>query len=246
LIIAVVAGLAALAVSQLRVAPTINGLRADLESKTQEAQQAQSAASKARKEAQEAVAARQKAESELETTKADLEIASTRALQQETRANDLEGKLNVTTRERNEARDQLAEWKAFGKTVQEIQGILVENKQLLDDTKVYREENRVLVRNVNLLKNRLDRYEGTKTKVELPAGLKGKVLAVDPKYEFVVLDVGADQGALERGELLVNRSGRLVAKVQILSVQPRHCIANVLPDWKQAEIMEGDLVVVGL
>jgi cell shape-determining protein MreC len=107
-------------------------------------------------------------------------------------------------------------------------------------------ENKVLARDNRQLRSRLEYFEGKKTRVDLPIGLKGKVLAVDPKYEFVVLDVGTDQGALERGEMLINRSGRLVAKVRILSVQPNRSIANVLPEWKQAEIMEGDAAIVGL
>ena len=66
----------------------------------------------------------------------------------------------------------------------------------------------------------------------LPAGLKGKVLVADPKWNFVVLNVGEDQGVLERGELLVNRNGKLVAKVVVRSVQKDRCIANVLPGWE--------------
>jgi len=92
----------------------------------------------------------------------------------------------------------------------------------------------------------LDILQGTKTKVELPPSLKGKVMAVDPKYEFVVLDIGADDGLLARGEMLVNRSGKLVARVRILSLGPHRSVANVLPEWKQGEIMEGDIVLVGL
>jgi hypothetical protein len=80
----------------------------------------------------------------------------------------------------------------------------------------------------------------------LPTGLRGRVLAVDPKFEFVVLDIGEQDGVLERGEMLVNRSGRFVARVRIMSVQPNRSIANVMLDWKQADIMEGDVVTVGL
>jgi hypothetical protein len=37
----------------------------------------------------------------------------------------------------------------------------------------------------------------------------------------------------------------LVAKVRVLSVDSRTSVANVLPDWRQADIMEGDVVMVG-
>jgi cell shape-determining protein MreC len=104
----------------------------------------------------------------------------------------------------------------------------------------------MLSRKLRQVQNELDFIKGDIKKVELPAGLKGRVVAVDPKYEFVVLDIGQEQGVLERGEMLVNRSGRLVAKVRILSVHQTRSVANVLPDWKQGEILEGDFVIVGL
>ena len=74
--------------------------------------------------------------------------------------------------------------------------------------------------------------------------LRAKVIAVDPKYDFVVLDAGGNQGIVEGAKLLVNRDGQLVGKIKITSVEPNRSIGNVLPEWKQAgnEIMEGDLV----
>src|SRR3546814_1545556 len=61
-----------------------------------------------------------------------------------------------------------------------------------------------------------------------------------PKYDFVVLDIGENQGVLERAQMLVNRDGKLIGKIQITQVEPNRSIANVLQDWKQEEIMEGD------
>jgi hypothetical protein len=69
------------------------------------------------------------------------------------------------------------------------------------------------------------------------------VLVADPKWNFVVVNVGEEQGVLEHGELLVNRDGRLVAKVKIRSVQKDRAIANVLPGWQLGDVMEGDQVI---
>jgi len=69
------------------------------------------------------------------------------------------------------------------------------------------------------------------------------VLVTDPKWNFVVLNIGEDQGVLERGELLVNRDGKLVAKVIVRSVQKDRSIANVMPGWELGEVMEGDQVI---
>jgi hypothetical protein len=79
--------------------------------------------------------------------------------------------------------------------------------------------------------------------VILPAGLKGVVMAVDPKYDFVVLNIGDDQGVKERGEMMVERKGRLLGKVKISSVEKNRSVASIMPEWKKGQIMEGDQVI---
>ena len=94
------------------------------------------------------------------------------------------------------------------------------------------------------LKRELRRYTGDREQeVILPPGTKGNVVAVDPKYDFVILDIGGNQGVLENAKMLVNRDGKLIGRVQITEVEPNRSIANVLPEWKQDEIIEGDQVV---
>ena len=41
----------------------------------------------------------------------------------------------------------------------------------------------------------------------------------------------------------MNRNGKLVAKLRVLSVQKDRAIANVIPGWKLGEVMEGDRVI---
>jgi hypothetical protein len=65
---------------------------------------------------------------------------------------------------------------------------------------------------------------------------------VDPKYNFVVLDIGSNKGVEPRGVLVVSRNSKLVAKVRVASVQPDRSIANIIPGWKLDEVMEGDQV----
>ena len=83
---------------------------------------------------------------------------------------------------------------------------------------------------------------GPNQDIVLPADLKGKIVAVDPKWDFVVLDIGDDQGVKENGELLVSRDGKLVAKVIVRSLDKDRCIANVVPGWKLGDVIEGDEV----
>jgi len=246
LIVALVAGLAGLAVSQLRVKEKITTLTTERDTVTEEWNAARTAETSAKKRERDASARAEKAERELETAKTDLDAATAKATQQQTRADDNEKLYNTTLKERNDAQTELAAWKALGPDPDQIKVIMADNKKLVAERKGLDEEARVMLRKVRSLEDRLAYYEQGERDVVLPPGLRGKVIAVDPKYEFVVLDIGEKQGALARGKMLVSRSGKLVAKVRILSVQENHCIANVLADWKQAEIMEGDVVVVPL
>ena len=221
-------------------------LTADLQQTQDELQASKTAESRAKSEAREATAAAQEARLELEDTKTKLEETTLRADQQERRANDLDARLARTTAERNEAQASLARWEATGYTIEQVREVQTQNRALTSERDAYAEENRILARNLNQVQNQLDILTGRIARVSLPPHLRGKVVAVDPKYSFVVLNIGADEGVLEKGEMLINRGGRLVAKVQILSVGEKESVANILPDWKQGEVMEGDIALVGL
>jgi len=106
-----------------------------------------------------------------------------------------------------------------------------------------REENRMLGLKIRKQEAELNIYRNPDYHVPLPADLQGQVVVSDPKWDFVVINVGEDQGVIENGELLVSRHGKLVAKVIVRSVQKGRCIANVMPGWKNDEVMEGDSVI---
>jgi hypothetical protein len=245
LVLVIVVALAALGVSQ-KVATTLDATKQELDSTRTTLSRTQAELTAARNDERDARLLAEDLRTQLETAELAHEEAQARASQQQNRADDLESRLNDALRSRNEAQGRLAEWDALGTTPQQVAAVLVENERLNVDMSALSQENLVLQREVLRLESRLAYYEGEDVKVVLPAGLKGKVLAVDPKFEFVVLDIGGDNGVLERGEMLVSRSGKLVAKVRIMSVRSSTSVANVMADWKQADIMEGDLVTVGL
>ena len=66
---------------------------------------------------------------------------------------------------------------------------------------------------------------------------------VDPKWNFVVLNIGKDKGLLERGILMVHRDSKYLGKVRIAEVQETRAIANVIPGTTVDEIQEGDQVL---
>lgn len=74
-------------------------------------------------------------------------------------------------------------------------------------------------------------------------GVSGHVVAVNADWNFVVLDIGSKQGLIENVPMIVYRANKLVGKIMITSVEPSVAIADILPEWKQEEIQEGDTVI---
>jgi seryl-tRNA synthetase len=164
------------------------------------------------------------------------------AAAQQKRADDLSDKLAKATQDRDAAQADLAAYKATGKSPQEILQLVAMIKQDEDTINAINDEKKVLTRTIARQQNQLNELIGTNYVVTLPADLKGKVVVVDPKWDFVVLDVGDEQGVLQDGELLISRDGKLVAKVVVRTVEKNRSIANIVPGWKLGEVFEGDQV----
>ena len=179
----------------------------------------------------------------LETTKNDLESATTKANNLERKATDLETKLTKTTADRDDAQQKLSAYELVGLSPGEIKATRETLAKTEKERDVLLGENKIWVRKNTELVAKINALIGVDNEVKLPDGLKGKIVAVDPKYDFVVLNVGANQGVLERGKMMVNRSGKLVGKIQIVSVEPDKSVANILPAFKNGELMEGDEVL---
>jgi hypothetical protein len=178
---------------------------------------------------------------------ADAQAAQKKAEADETvqiqKVNDLSSKLAAMTQERDSAQNDLAAYKNTGQTPEQVLKLVGQIKQDQTAMDAINDEKTVLTRTVARLQSQLNLLIGTNYVVTLPAGLKGKVVVVDPKWDFVVLNIGEDQGVLEDGELLVNRDGKLVAKVIVRSIEKNRCIANIVPGWKLGEVIEGDEVI---
>src|SRR5262249_37941274 len=133
LIIALVASIAALVVSQMRVAEKINGLTSELDTTKQNLTASQEQERKAKKSATDATAAADAAKKARKTAKTELTAASEKADQQEKRANELAARADKVTQERNDAQQELSKWRASGLTLEQIQATRVENTKLLSE-----------------------------------------------------------------------------------------------------------------
>ncbi|MGI8966248.1 MAG: hypothetical protein ACR2H1_09210, partial [Limisphaerales bacterium] len=177
------------------------------------------------------------------STEDELKTMTAKADEQEKKATDFAAQTERLRGERDAAQQKLSAWDTLGLSTDQVKAALVDLKKTREQRDAYVDENKILSRRYTVLDAKYKSLIGDDPKVELPAGLKGKIVAVDPKYDFVVLDIGGNQGVLERGEMLVNRNGKLIAKVRIFSVEPTRSIATILPAWKQANVVEGDQVL---
>ncbi len=209
-------------------------------------------------------AAKEKEQGEHRKTKADLKATNDKLKQTQT-------VLATTTKEKENALKELdAKTKAAEKLAQEKETALkqlddangkleayrltgLEPKQIIDIKNSFNglqadlEEKRLLITTLQKknkkLENDLAVFIDPDRPIQLPTTAQGKVLVVDPKWNFVVVNIGEDKGVLEQGELLVNRNGKLVAKVKVRSVQKDRSVANIMPGWQLGEVLEGDLVI---
>ena len=88
----------------------------------------------------------------------------------------------------------------------------------------------------------MEREQGSQN-VRIAPGTSGHILVVNPDWNFVILDIGAESGLVPTAEMLVHRSDSLVGKVRISSVKENMAIAEIVTDWEKAPIQEGDRVL---
>jgi len=179
---------------------------------------------------------------DLADTRSNLAKAQADVDKQKSRANDLADKLAQASQDRDTAQNQLAAYTTTGLTAEQVGKLYKQYKDSVAAIEAMNEEKVVLLRKIGMLTNELNQLIAPDTAVKLPADLRGKIEVVDPKWDFVVLDIGLDQGVVQNGELLVSRDGKLVAKVIVRSVQKDRCIANLVPGWGFGAIVEGDVV----
>ena len=243
--LAILVGLVTLYVTHFQVAGNITTLKNDLTSTQQSLQTSQQEVTKANKDLKTVRGQLDDTVKAFGEATNELAQAQSKAREQQTRADRATADLNTVTGERNVAQQELSQWRLFEMSPDQIRNNLARLRTVERERDVFTTENKAMQRKIGSLQTELRRYTGdVEQEVTLPPGTRGTVIAVDPKYDFVVLDVGGNQGILENARLLVNREGKLVGKIKITSVEPNRSIANVLPEWKQegSEIMEGDQV----
>jgi len=243
LIVAILAGLAVGGLNFTKIKEKVLTLQDNLKKQTERADTAEKDRDQFHKDLDKTTAELKQTKTTLEatttelaTTKKDLEKTATELA---TTKNTLE----KTSEELKGTSQELSRFKGTGYTVEQIIAFGKENKRLTEALATSQFETTLLNQKKKELQNELDHYKHPDIEPPLPAKLIGKVLVADPKWNFVVLNLGQAQGVTPYCTLLVNRNGALVAKVQVTSVQQNQSIANVLPGWQLGEVLEGDSVI---
>jgi len=243
LVLAILAGIGVIVVNQVVLKPQIEGIRDTRDKNKQGWDKAEGEKKKLNKELGETQTKLKRTEADLDTTKSAL-ANTTKQLEDETkRSNERAMAIEKLKTELKGMSDKLAAWEAPGYSVDQILGLIKQLKDFKLANEGLIEENKLLATKAKDLQKRLAELLSEKEiDPPIPASARGKVLVVDPKWDFLVLDVGSKLGLVDKGVLLVSRNGTLVAKIRVMNVQPDRSIANIMPGWKLKDVMEGDLV----
>jgi hypothetical protein len=244
LAIAIIAGLAVGGLNFVKVKEKVTTLQANLKEQTDLKEKAQSELAATRSDLEKTTAKLKQTETTLAETTETKNKAVAEAEAQIKRADKLNADLKKTTAERDTARDELERYVVTGMKPEQIVGA----SKLIKTLQTATNENEVVIQargqEIKRLKNELARYVTQDYHgPDLPMTCTGKVVETDPKWNFVILNIGETQGMLPYGELLVNRDGKLVAKVKVTSVKKNSSVANILPGWQLGDVMEGDVVI---
>lgn len=202
-----------------------------------EASKAKDELATATAEKEQAVAATAQAKADLDKAAASLTEATAKATAEATRAADLETQLNT-------AKQELAAAGGTGQPaatsgpdpetlakLQEQETLIQSLQQQLDSSKATTKE--------------LVQKDEDRRKQQLKKGTEGRILAVNPAWNFVVLSLGDKHGVANNTELLVKRGTRYLGKVRITSVEPSTSIADIVANSmpQGVSISPGDHVI---
>jgi uncharacterized protein (DUF3084 family) len=235
LVLALLVALGTVAIVELKVRPDVGQLRTDLADTKDQLTKTTAEKNDAVKRGNEAKALADKVSKELSDTKATLETALAESTSQRARADKLATELSTTTKSKNEAQTELAQWKALGVTVDQIVQLKIDARNSADQVAEQKVVITKLNRELDFANTKLAIYERPDEEVQLAAGTRGKVTAVSPAKDFVIIDLGEGK-AKERAKLMVRRGDKLVTKVRIVTVQSNQSIANIMPDWSQGDV----------
>ena len=246
LIVAILGAGAVVAVNFVMVKPAMEATITARDSEKQQKETAQKDLTTAKKDLTAARTTLTNTTKTLATTKTALDAANTTVKTLEKDKTDLAATLKEAQNQRDQRQAELVKWEQLHLTPEQVTLLETNLDKATEAWKGADAESKLLAKKLHDTQADLDRIRGTDTNTDiplLPAGLRGQVVAVDPEYSFVILNIGQNQGVLPKGVMMIARDGRLIGKVQISSVTNTQSVANILPAWRRGDVMEGDEVI---
>ena len=242
LIVAIVASAGVCGVNLLKLRERIVALQADAKAQRAAKEKAVAELDQTKTTLENALSAVKATKNALEISNSERDRALAQAATQTSRAQELEQTLGKTRQELGETKDHLARYTNTGLTSEQVVTAAQRIRELQIQSDAVETENRVLTGKIKVLKEQ-QIAGSSENPVPLPANLVAKVKISDPKWHFVVLNAGSQNGMLERGELLVSRDGKLLGKVRVSRVEKDRSFANLSPGWDIADLQEGDIAI---
>ncbi len=243
LILAILAGIGVIVVSQVMLKPHFEEIITNRDTYHKNWKSEEDKAKKLAKSLKETQTDLNRTKGELETTKSQLTDVTAKFETEQKRANGLQTTLDKTRADLKTSQDELAAFTGTGYKPNEIKELSDTSKKQKMEIEGLTEELKVFSAKYAKATNLIAQLQNTAPDPPIRSDVRGHVLVVDPKWNFLVLDVGEKQEIPEKGVLLVARDGVLVAKVRVMSVQKDRCIANIMPGWKLKDVLEGDQVL---
>ena len=75
-----------------------------------------------------------------------------------------------------------------------------------------------------------------------PPERNGNILQIDRPSQLVLVSIGYDEGLRQGHFLEVTRRGRYVGKLKVRNTQPDRSVAEILEDYSEGILQEGDRV----
>ena len=235
LVFAVAAGIGVVAFAYFELRPRIQTLSKEREEFKMSSEQNRARAMKAETYAR-----------ELSERLAQSQVEAEAALKASQRAADQNARLLIDLEEARAAlhtvKQELARWNATGASPDKVASFARENRALVAQLSALQSKHDQLAREYANLQSILKIPSDPEAIPQLPS-MQGSVLVVDPKWNFVVLNLGETNGLLRKGVLIISRDGKLIGKVKVRRVDTERSIADILPGWRVSEVREGDQVM---
>jgi cell shape-determining protein MreC len=125
--------------------------------------------------------------------------------------------------------------------------LFTELNDLAEKAKVADSENKILasakLKAEEELKKLRTEVELTKPGSTKSIALSGKIVAVNPTWNFVIIDLGKNDSVVEGLTMVIYRGEKMIGKLKTVTVDAQTSVADVLPGTPASAIEVGDQVV---